>query len=283
MLAGIVWLFVCLPFLLGVGGWRMEVKDHANYYRYDSDKRIDEILDSLDFSNATKIPQRDRLTYKNGYRVTVASIFVDIISSSELTNLTYQADLAKIYRCFISECTAIMKSHEKCREISIQGDCVWSVFDLDNPCTELDTLCDIAFEIISMIKRLNGKLRANYLPTIQVGIGMDYGPSLMVQAGYKGSGIKDVVWMGDVVNRASKLSGKAGRDGLASILISQEFWNRLSVTYKFCFSETYPDRTIGYHSRSFYYDMKQESVDAGAGLGLQLERPRGLLDLIAKG
>ena len=261
----------------------MEVKDHAVYSRLEGDSRINEILASVDFEDATKIPHRDRLTYKNGYRVNVASMFVDIISSSELTQYAYKTGISKIYRCFISECTAIMKSHEKCREISIQGDCVWSVFDLDNPYTELDTLCDIAFEVISMIKRLNAKLRENYLPAIQVGIGMDYGTSLMVQAGYKGSGIKDVVWMGDVVNRASKLSGKAGRDGLASILISREFWNRLSGMYKFYFEETYPDRTIGYHSKSFYYDMKQTAVDAGAELGLQLGRPRGLLDLIAKG
>lgn len=258
----------------------MEVKDHARYCRSDSDKRMDEMLESMEYMDLDKIPLRERLTYNNGYRVNVASIFVDIISSSELTNLAYQADLAKIYRCFISECTAIMKSHEKCREISIQGDCVWSVFDLDNPSNELDSLCGISFEIISMIKRLNGKLRANFLPTIQVGIGMDYGPSLMVQAGYKGSGIKDVVWMGDVVNHASKLSGKAGRDGLASILISQEFWNRLSRIYKFYFEATYLEGTIGYHSKSLYYDIKQSTVDDGPGLGLQLNRPKGLLDIM---
>lgn len=33
----------------------------------------------------------------------------------------------------------------------------------------------------------------------------------MVKAGYSGSGINDVIWMGDVVNTACHLANKAGR------------------------------------------------------------------------
>lgn len=32
----------------------------------------------------------------------------------------------------------------------------------------------------------------------------------MVQAGYAGSGLNDVIWMGDVVNYACHICGKAG-------------------------------------------------------------------------
>lgn len=39
----------------------------------------------------------------------------------------------------------------------------------------------------------------------RVGIGLAYGRALMIKAGYKGSTINEVVWMGDVVNEASKL------------------------------------------------------------------------------
>jgi class 3 adenylate cyclase len=44
-------------------------------------------------------------------------------------------------------------------------------------------------------------------PPIRSGIGMSYGRALMIKAGFNGSGINDVVYMGDVVNRASKLAG----------------------------------------------------------------------------
>ena len=40
---------------------------------------------------------------------------------------------------------------------------------------------------------------------MDVGIGLDYGRALMLKAGYKGSGINDVIWMGDVINSAAAL------------------------------------------------------------------------------
>ena len=40
----------------------------------------------------------------------------------------------------------------------------------------------------------------------------------MVKAGYSGSGINDVIWMGDVVNTACHLANKAGR-GMAGMMI----------------------------------------------------------------
>lgn len=37
--------------------------------------------------------------------------------------------LAKMYRAFLSECVAIMNAETDCKEININGDCVWGVFD----------------------------------------------------------------------------------------------------------------------------------------------------------
>jgi len=42
----------------------------------------------------------------------------------------------------------------------------------------------------------------------------------MVKAGYSGSGLNDVIWMGDVVNSACHLANKAGRDGRYPIIVS---------------------------------------------------------------
>ncbi|MCZ9635209.1 hypothetical protein [Rhodococcus sp. BH5] len=49
--------------------------------------------------------------------------------------------------------------------------------------------------------------------TLRIGIGLDYGRALMIKAGYSGSGINDVIYMGDVVNRAAHLAHEAGRGG----------------------------------------------------------------------
>jgi class 3 adenylate cyclase len=56
---------------------------------------------------------------------------------------------------------------------------------------------------------LNYKLsKVGYSTPIKVGIGMSYGRALMIKAGYNGSGIADVIYMGDVVNQAAKLAAQ---------------------------------------------------------------------------
>ena len=79
-----------------------------------------------------------------------------------------------------------------------------------------------------MIKILNYKLRKKGYPEISVGLGIDYGRALMVQAGYSGSGLNDVIWMGDVVNSACHMANKAGRDGRSPIKISSVLKSNLN-------------------------------------------------------
>ena len=50
----------------------------------------------------------------------------------------------------------------------------------------------------------------------------------MIKAGYKGSGINDVVYMGDVVNQAAHLAHKAGRGGSHAIWVGEEFGGNLN-------------------------------------------------------
>ena len=50
----------------------------------------------------------------------------------------------------------------------------------------------------------------------------------MIQAGYSGSGINDVVWMGDVVNSASNLCNKANKDKTKVILMSGDIYCNLT-------------------------------------------------------
>lgn len=135
--------------------------------------------------------------------------------------------LAKIYRCFISECTALMNSQTICKEININGDCVWGVFETPYK-SDIDTVFSIAARLNSLIKILNYKLRKKGYSQISVGIGMDYGRALMVKAGYSGSGLNDVIWMGDVVNSACHIVNKAGRDGKKTLVVSSCIYSNLN-------------------------------------------------------
>ena len=90
--------------------------------------------------NKSSIPSRDKLTYKNGYYVNVTALFIDIVDSSKLTDGNKRPTLAKMYRAFLSECVAIMNSWEMCKEININGDCVWGVFETPKK-SDVDDRC----------------------------------------------------------------------------------------------------------------------------------------------
>lgn len=179
---------------------------------YDFDKsleRIDEILDSdnKQYEEKDSIPSRSSLTFTNGYYVNCTALFVDICDSSKLPEYQNRPVLAKIYRSFISELVALFNGSPKCKEVNINGDCVWAVFDTPFK-DDVDNVYTAACQANALVNILNYKLDKKGYKTYKVGIGIDYGRALMIKAGHKGSTINDVVWMGDVVNQACHLAAK---------------------------------------------------------------------------
>lgn len=84
-----------------------------------------------------------------------------------------------------------------------------------------------AYIINGIIQVLNKKLKAKGYNTVKIGIGIAKGDAFMVQAGYKGSGLDDVIWMGNVVNYACHLCGSANKNGNSIINISEEVYDDL--------------------------------------------------------
>ena len=225
--------------------------NRIEYNATNSANRMDNILNTSNdnFSDRCYIPSRDSLTYTNGYYVNVSALFIDIVGSSDMTNAHYRPTLAKIYRCFISECTAIMNDAalgDLCKEINIHGDCVWGVFDTSSNKDNINTIFNVAAELNTMIDALNYKLAQKVDEKISVGIGLDYGRALMVKAGYYHSGLNDVIWMGDVVNTASHLANAAGRDGFKPIIVSNNIYPMLSEHNKNLLSSVFINSDIHY-------------------------------------
>lgn len=185
----------------------------ATNNKYDlvsSISRIDEILDASNdsFEESDSIVDREKLTYTNGFYVHCTALFVDIRDSSNMTDAHKRPVLAKIYRSFISEMVALMNGHDTCREVNINGDCVWCVCET-NYKNDIDGVFSLAAKACSLVDILNYKLKKKGYQRYEVGVGIDYGRALMIKAGYKGSSIQDVLWMGDVVNQACHLSNEA--------------------------------------------------------------------------
>ena len=70
---------------------------------------------------------------------------------------------------------------------------------------DIDAMFSDAARINSLVKTLSRKLEERGLHKINACVGMDYGHSLMVKAGYAGSGINEIFWIGDVFTRAAQL------------------------------------------------------------------------------
>lgn len=187
--------------------------NHKTYDLTASLGRIDEILaqPSGNFEETDSLPDRDKLTFTNGFYSYCSALFVDIRDSSELPSKYKRPRLAKIYRAFISEAVAILNSDLFVREVNIVGDCVWAVYNTPRK-ADIDDIFSVACRVNALEDILNCKLKkAGFDTPVYLGIGLSYGRALMIKAGYKGSGINDVVYMGEVVNQAAHLASRGGK------------------------------------------------------------------------
>lgn len=204
----------------------------GNFKTYDylkSSERIAEILNQPagSFEEVDGLPDRDQLTYTNGFYGMCSAIFIDIRDSSGLTAKYKRPTLAKIYRSFISEMVAVLNGDVYVREVNIVGDCVWAVYKTTLK-SHIDDVFSIASRANTLIKLLNHHFEKKGIDSIKIGIGVDYGRVLMIKAGYSGSGISDVIYMGDVVNRAAHLAHEAGQNWEPPIFVGSLFQTNLN-------------------------------------------------------
>lgn len=122
---------------------------------------------------------------------------------------------------------AVLNSHTNVREVNIVGDCVWAVYNTPSK-QNIDEAFAIAYQANTLKKLLNHHYGKNGIDPISIGIGADYGRALMAKAGYSGSGINDVIYMGDVVNRAAHLAHEAGRHWRRPIYVGSLFQQNLN-------------------------------------------------------
>lgn len=209
-------------------------KMRANYQRFDfenSKERIKKTLrGDVSYNKSSDIPKLHDLTFKTGTYVNCASLFIDLRGSSSLIEV-YGKDpkiLARLYRAYISEMVAIVNSFKSCQEVNIIGDCVSAMFAGDQgeekPVIEAlraASMCN------GMMRVLNAEFKKTWgrnFKEIEAGIGVALGQALVIKAGYSETGIHDLVYMGDVVNKASKMSGLAHKKYNKSICVTESVY-----------------------------------------------------------
>lgn len=206
----------------------------SNYKPYDhvaSARRIRDYLTGTQasYEEVNALPDRDKLTFSNGFYANCSAIFVDIRGSSQLPDHYKRPRLARIYRAYLSELVAIFNGEPNTREINIAGDATWAVINTPLK-SDIDDVFSLGARANSMAQILNYEMKkASYEHPIKVGIGMSWGRALMVKAGHNGSGINDVVYMGDVVNEAAKLANYGNSQwGVPAVVTSTDFHGNLN-------------------------------------------------------
>jgi len=196
-------------------------------------QRIEKSLyDSADYQESDDIPTKESLTFTSGKYVQCASVFIDLRGSSDLikTQGKQSKSLARLYRAYISEMVAIVNSFKTCKEVNIVGDCVSAMFagddGLQKPVIEAlqaSSMCN------GMMKVLNVHFKKKWgteFKEVKAGIGVALGRALVIKAGHSGTGINELVYMGDVVNIASKMCGLAFKEyPLSAICVTEAVYN----------------------------------------------------------
>lgn len=254
----------------------------SDYRKYDFEARLKIIEETL----SSSLDTRDRegsfnikeMNDNQAIYIECVSIFVDLRDSTKFvqdSNL-YRKSLGKIYKTYISEIVAIVNSFRTCWEIDIVGDCVSAVFinkrkddDIYKDGLSAASMCN------GMLKVLNEKYKQKWGDKvfIKAGIGLASGNAMVMKVGLFGSKeIKEGIYIGNVVNKASKLCDKASKDGNRPIFVSQEIYNHSAIiadsknnkTFKdflHCFDTEKEDNLKFIYSGSFYRSLMNDWVE----------------------
>lgn len=199
----------------------------SDYDYKEGKKRIQDILNNkLSVNEQDLIPNESQFTFENAYYGWVTAIFVDIRNSTKLFSEGDKEKVSKIIRSFTSEIIEILRKDENLREIGIRGDCVYAIYTTPSQNHEYSCL-DKTSMINTYMQMLNKLLATKNYPQIDVGIGMATDKELVVKAGRKGTGINNLVWIGNAVTKAAKLSSIANKEILEPICYSDLSYNNI--------------------------------------------------------
>ena len=130
---------------------------------YDYKQRKKEIYkilhsktDVLEKGNISDIEHETggELTYSNGIKGYVTSIFVDIVNSTGLFKEKKDKTVAKIIRIFASEVIQILNDTQLFKTIGVRGDCVFAVYATPTK-NDINEVFNMSVEINTLRKMIN--------------------------------------------------------------------------------------------------------------------------------
>lgn len=201
--------------------------DDYNEFRNCKKRVIDILTSKTSIKEMDSIPSsEDEFTYENGIKTWVGALFVDIRNSTDYFKENKSETIARVMRAFCSEIISILQKDENFRQIGIRGDCVYGIFSVTDK-KDLEQILSNAILINTFQCMFQKILLKNSMPTFEIGIGLGCSKDLVIKAGKKGTGINDLIWIGDAVIDACKLSSQGNIDGFKPIVMNDCFYTNI--------------------------------------------------------
>lgn len=184
-----------------------------NLFRANIEEKTQIIRDEqFRVTDARIIPSIDTkdLTFNNSGKAFYATVlYIDIRRSSELLEKHHYTNVAKLLTAYYNAIVRIA-SKEGGEIRSFNGDSLL-VFYMGTDSETMTKALRSAMEMCYAINTIVNPIMRN-LTNLDFGIGIDYGKVLAVKVGKGGnSDNKDIVWIGNGVNRATKISDLCSR------------------------------------------------------------------------
>ena len=208
-------------------------------FSYDitsSSQRIDKILsfkgDNLKSGNCIKY---DELDYDNAWKVSGITLCV-CLKNSKLNLDDVHINNLIIYKCFLSEITACLRSNESCQEIDQHDNCIMAVY-LSNSKDDVLEIFNLATKVQSVVSLINGKLQQSGIETLKIGVGIDLGQYIVIGNIHDSSPSQEIHWIGSPNTNAYNL-GMYSNSTLYDepIMVTSHFFQLLPETLQSAFT-----------------------------------------------
>jgi len=181
------------------------------------------------------IPSLDNttLTFANkGMQFEATTLFIDMRNSTKLLKKHNKTTIAKLYSVFFANIVLLAKTNNGSVR-SFNGDGALIFFE-SSRFDSYNNAVKTAMEIKYILANENSEVKTtiNKFTEIDFGIGIAHGEILCTKVGIGGDGHnKDLVWIGNAVNKSSKLADIARSPH--NIIISESVYNNLKDENKY--------------------------------------------------
>jgi class 3 adenylate cyclase len=185
------------------------------------DSKVKDIIDEpFEVTDVTDVPDIDdsRLTFGNkGLRFEATTLYIDMRGSTAVLNKHNRRTVAKIHKAYFHTIVTIAKSLGG--EVrSFNGDGMLVFFQGTSKVT-LSKAVEAALKMKWMLSSTESEVKKKMekFSSVDFGIGVDDGKIICAKVGISGANNRDLVWIGNAVNKSVKIGDKLhGSIGISS-------------------------------------------------------------------